>query len=76
MASASSPNSNILQQTSGSPAATMVKLATLDDTGREFTVEKSVAERSVLLRNMLEDIGEPDKAIPIPNVSSAILEKV
>jgi hypothetical protein len=69
-------SSSSSQQQQQAPPSIMVKLATLDDTGKEFTVEKSVAERSVLLRNMLEDIGEPDKPIPIPNVSSAILEKV
>jgi S-phase kinase-associated protein 1 len=28
--------------------------------GTEFQVERSVAERSVLLKNMLEDVGEND----------------
>jgi S-phase kinase-associated protein 1 len=31
-------------------------------------IDKEVAERSVLIKNMLEDVGEVDEAIPIPNV--------
>jgi S-phase kinase-associated protein 1 len=31
--------------------------------------DKEVAERSVLIKNMLEDVGEVEEAIPIPNVS-------
>ncbi|KDN53241.1 putative negative regulator sulfur controller-3 [Tilletiaria anomala UBC 951] len=52
----------------------MVKLSTSD--GEEFTVERDVAERSVLIKQMLEDIGESDQAIPLPNVSSQVLKKV
>jgi S-phase kinase-associated protein 1 len=32
-------------------------------------IDKEVAERSVLIKNMLEDVGEVEEAIPIPNVS-------
>ena len=34
-------------------------------------IEREVAERSVLIKNMMEDIGEQavEDAIPIPNVS-------
>jgi S-phase kinase-associated protein 1 len=32
-------------------------------------VDRDVAERSILIKNMLEDLGESDEAIPIPNVS-------
>ena len=31
-------------------------------------LERDVAERSILIKNMLEDLGESDEAIPIPNV--------
>lgn len=31
-------------------------------------LERDVVERSVLIKNMLEDLGESDEAIPIPNV--------
>ncbi|KAJ1561021.1 hypothetical protein HK096_006300 [Nowakowskiella sp. JEL0078] len=52
----------------------MVKIKSSDDV--DFTTTKEVAERSILLKNMLEDVGETDQAIPLPNVTGAILEKV
>ncbi|KAJ3413978.1 hypothetical protein HDV05_007267 [Chytridiales sp. JEL 0842] len=51
-----------------------VKLTSSD--GKEFTVEKAVAERSILLKNMLEDVGDADTPIPLPNVKGDILKKV
>ncbi|KAI8367989.1 E3 ubiquitin ligase complex SCF subunit sconC [Choanephora cucurbitarum] len=42
----------------------------------QFKVDKDVAERSVLIKNMLEDIGDSDAPIPLPNVSSKVLTKV
>ncbi|KAJ1559118.1 hypothetical protein HK405_011942 [Cladochytrium tenue] len=51
-----------------------VKLTSSD--GQEFSVDKAVAERSVLLKNMLEDVGDSDTPIPLPNVTGKILEKV
>jgi S-phase kinase-associated protein 1 len=36
--------------------------------GVEITVERAVAERSILIKNMLEDLGDSGEAIPIPNV--------
>lgn len=41
-----------------------------------IVVDKEVAERSVLIKNMLEDVGEVTEAIPIPNVNEAVLKKV
>ncbi|KAJ3342088.1 hypothetical protein HDU93_003304 [Gonapodya sp. JEL0774] len=38
-------------------------------------VDKEVADRSVLLKNMLEDVGESDKPIPLPNVTGRVLKK-
>ncbi|KAJ3026457.1 UNVERIFIED_CONTAM: hypothetical protein HDU68_005632 [Siphonaria sp. JEL0065] len=53
----------------------MVKLTSSD--AHEFTVERAVAERSVLLKNMLEDVGDSDDSpIPLPNVNAVILKKV
>ncbi|KAJ3191484.1 hypothetical protein HK101_007666 [Irineochytrium annulatum] len=52
----------------------MVVLTSQD--AQSFTVEKSVAERSMLLKNMLEDVGETDAPIPLPNVTGRILNKV
>ena len=36
------------------------------------TLDRDVAERSLLIKNMLEDLGDAHEAIPIPNVSSPI----
>ncbi|KAJ3041395.1 hypothetical protein HDV00_009374 [Rhizophlyctis rosea] len=53
----------------------MVKLTSSD--GQEFTVAKEVACQSILIKNMLEDVGEAeDQPIPLPNVSGPILDKV
>ncbi|BGP38685.1 hypothetical protein JCM10449v2_002620 [Rhodotorula kratochvilovae] len=64
-----------------SAAAAKVKLSTSD--GEEFEVERDVANRSVLIKNMLEGtprplhhVGESDQAIPLPNVSANVLKKV
>jgi S-phase kinase-associated protein 1 len=43
---------------------------------KEFTVEKAVIERSVLIKNMLDDVGESEHPIPISNVTGPILQKV
>ncbi|KAJ5643020.1 E3 ubiquitin ligase complex SCF subunit sconC [Penicillium longicatenatum] len=40
------------------------------------TVERAVAERSILIKNMLEDLGDSGEAIPIPNVNETVLKKV
>ncbi|TDL27405.1 ubiquitin-protein ligase [Rickenella mellea] len=53
----------------------MVLLVTSDN--EQFVVDKDVASRSVLIKNMLEDVGDnPDQPIPLPNVSSSVLKKV
>ncbi|KAJ5661560.1 S-phase kinase-associated protein 1A [Penicillium maclennaniae] len=39
--------------------------------GVEITVERAVAERSILIKNMLEDLGDSGEAIPIPNALHA-----
>jgi S-phase kinase-associated protein 1 len=52
----------------------MVVLTSSDSVS--FTVSKEVAERSVLIKNLLEDVGESDQPIPLPNVTSKVLEKV
>ncbi|KAJ3023668.1 hypothetical protein HKX48_001892 [Thoreauomyces humboldtii] len=44
--------------------------------GEQFTVEKAVAERSMLLKNMLEDVGDASDPIPLPNVSGSTLRCV
>ncbi|KAH6894974.1 E3 ubiquitin ligase SCF complex Skp subunit [Coprinopsis sp. MPI-PUGE-AT-0042] len=52
----------------------MVLLVTSDN--EQFTADKEVVERSVLIKNMLEDVGESDQPIPLPNVSASVLKKV
>ena len=42
----------------------------------KFVIEEDVAKKSILVRNLLEDLPEDDEPIPIPLVNSAILKKV
>ncbi|KAI9320230.1 E3 ubiquitin ligase complex SCF subunit sconC [Dichotomocladium elegans] len=51
-----------------------VKLISSDN--EDFTVDREVAERSVLIKNMLEDVGDSDSPIPLPNVTAKVLRKV
>ncbi|KAB8212930.1 E3 ubiquitin ligase complex SCF subunit sconC [Aspergillus novoparasiticus] len=44
--------------------------------GVDIIVDRDVAERSLLIKNMLEDLGETKESIPIPNVSEPVLKKV
>jgi len=46
--------------------------------GAEISVPRDVASRSVLIKNLIEDVGEgaTAEAIPIPNVNEAVLKKV
>ncbi|KAI1321284.1 E3 ubiquitin ligase complex SCF subunit scon-3 [Xylariaceae sp. FL0255] len=54
----------------------MVRLQSNDN--QQMDVEKTVAERSILIKNMLEDLGEAaiNEVIPIPNVTEPVLRKV
>ncbi|KAJ1547240.1 hypothetical protein HK096_003842, partial [Nowakowskiella sp. JEL0078] len=53
----------------------MVKLQSSDN--QDFDVSKEVASQSVLIKHMLEDVGETEEhAIPLPNVTGPILQKV
>ncbi|CAG9317931.1 unnamed protein product [Blepharisma stoltei] len=52
-----------------------VKLKLQSQEGQTFEVEESVACKSQLIKNMVEDSGT-DEEIPLPNVKAAILEKV
>jgi len=44
----------------------------------DIQVDRDVAERSVLIKNMVDDLGEGalTESIPIPNVNEAVLKKV
>ncbi|KAF0482749.1 E3 ubiquitin ligase complex SCF subunit sconC [Gigaspora margarita] len=57
-------------------AAELKKVKLTSSEGTEFIIDRKVAEKSVLLKNMLEDVGESDMAIPLPNVTGPILNKV
>lgn len=50
--------------------ATTIRLQSNDN--HVMDVDKTVAERSLLIKNMLEDLGEAavTETIPIPNVSN------
>jgi len=51
-----------------------VKLSSNDD--QHFEVDIEIAQMSITLKNMLEDIAESDAPIPLPNVTGKILKKV
>lgn len=43
----------------------------------DFKIDKEIAKKSVLIKNMLEDIGDDsDAPIPLPNVNAKVLQKV
>jgi S-phase kinase-associated protein 1 len=52
----------------------MVRL--ISSEGFELAVDRKIIERSILIRTLLEDIGESESPIPLPNVSGPILSKV
>jgi len=60
--------------TENAPEGKQVTLKSCDDV--EFKVEIPVASRSILLKNMIEDVGETDQSIPLPNVNEKVLKKV
>ncbi|KAI4241342.1 MAG: hypothetical protein L6R42_011297 [Xanthoria sp. 1 TBL-2021] len=56
--------------------STQIKLQSSDSV--EIAVDRDVAERSILIKNMMEDLGDGimSEAIPIPNVNEPVLRKV
>lgn len=55
----------------------MVNVTLESSDKKTFTVLLDVANQSVTVKNMLEDLGsDSDVPIPLPNVSSTVLEKV
>ncbi|KAG9298247.1 hypothetical protein G9A89_002735 [Geosiphon pyriformis] len=52
------------------------KIKLTSSEGTEFLVDRDVGEKSILLKNMLEDVGESDMPIPLANVTGPILTKV
>ncbi|KAI8962512.1 E3 ubiquitin ligase SCF complex, Skp subunit [Daldinia sp. FL1419] len=63
-------------ETEAPPAANYIRLQSNDSV--KIDVEKVVAERSLLIKNMLEDLGPnaETQTIPIPNVTEPVLRKV
>ncbi|KAF1933391.1 S-phase kinase-associated protein 1A [Didymella exigua CBS 183.55] len=61
--------------TEAAPDAQQIKIITSDNI--DMTVDRQVAERSILIKNLLEDLGgDNEEAIPIPNVNEAVMKKV
>jgi len=55
--------------------AKTVTLTTSDN--QSLKVDREVAERSILIKNLLEDLGaDGAEEIPIPNVNEAVMKKV
>ncbi|VVT45255.1 uncharacterized protein SAPINGB_P000689 [Magnusiomyces paraingens] len=52
----------------------MVTLVSNDN--KKFEVPKDVAYKSVLIKNMVEDIGDENAEIPLPRAQASVLEKV
>ncbi|RUP49159.1 putative negative regulator sulfur controller-3 [Jimgerdemannia flammicorona] len=52
------------------------KIKLTSSEGTEFIVDRDVADKSIIVRNMLEDCDDYDAAIPLPNVTAPILTKV
>ena len=55
----------------------MPLMVTLQSSDLEkFVIEAEVAKKSILIKNLLDDLPEDDEEIPIPLVNAAILKKV
>jgi len=59
--------------TSSTPSITLTS-----SDGVDITVDRQVATRSVLIKNLIDDLGEAatSEPVPIPNVNEAVLKKV
>ncbi|KAL7271171.1 hypothetical protein RUND412_006098 [Rhizina undulata] len=53
----------------------MTEIMLLSSDLATIVVQKKVVERSILIENLLEDVGEVNEAIPIPNVNESVLKK-
>ncbi|KAJ4141058.1 E3 ubiquitin ligase complex SCF subunit scon-3 [Fusarium equiseti] len=63
-----------------SESASVQKVWLASNDSANIEVDRVVAERSMLIKNMLEDVGDESitqsNPIPIPNVNEAVLRKV
>ncbi|KAJ1744490.1 hypothetical protein GGH12_000995 [Coemansia sp. RSA 1822] len=42
----------------------------------DFPVSMEVAQQSVLIKNLIDDLGETEEPIPLPNVTGKVLKKI
>jgi len=57
----------------------MSEVTIISSDGEPFKVEQKIAERSVLIKNMISDLASDDMEgfeIPVPNVRASVLKKV
>ncbi|KAI0999599.1 hypothetical protein K3495_g8598 [Podosphaera aphanis] len=54
------------------------KITLISNDGAVITVDSQVAMKSILIKNMMEDLGDAvtENDVPIPNVNEAVLRKV
>lgn len=54
------------------------KITLVSNDGASITVDTQVAIKSILIKNMIEDLGDAvsENDVPIPNVNEAVLKKV
>ncbi|KAI6250752.1 E3 ubiquitin ligase complex SCF subunit sconC [Erysiphe necator] len=54
------------------------KITLVSNDGASITVDTQVAIKSVLIKNMIEDLGDAvsENDVPIPNVNESVLKKV
>merc|ERR1712000_342908 len=55
-----------------------IQITLISNDGVAIKVDKAVAEKSMLIKNMMEDLGEGalNTDVPIPNVNDSVLKKV
>jgi len=54
----------------------MSKVNLQSSDGVVISVDREVAERSILIKHMIADVGESEDAIPLQNVTTPVLKKV
>jgi S-phase kinase-associated protein 1 len=58
-------------------ASERTKISLVSNDGASIAVDRQVAEKSMLIKNMAEDLPEEEfTSVPIPNVNEAVLRKV
>jgi S-phase kinase-associated protein 1 len=59
-------------------AAEVTTITLVSNDGAKVSVDRQVAEKSVLIKHMMEDLGDGalNTDVPIPNVNESVLKKV